>query len=53
MGADGASLAGWDGAWVVFHFVGVRTDSAVGRVFAQDGRVSVALVVLTLGVSSV
>jgi len=45
VGAGGASLAGWDGARVVFCFVDIRTDSAVGRIFAQGGGVPVALAV--------
>jgi len=53
VGAGGASLAGRDGAWVIFRFVGVRTDGAAGRVSAQGGGVSVALAVPTLGASSV
>ena len=53
VGAGGASLAGRDGAWVVFRFVGVRTDGAVGWLFAQGGGVSIALAVPTLGASSV
>jgi len=53
VGAGGASLAGQDGTWVVFRFVGVRTDRAAGRVFAQGGGVPVALAVPTLGASSV
>ena len=53
VGAGGASLAGRDGVWVVFCFVGIHTDGAVGRVVAQGGGVSVALAVLTLGASSV
>jgi len=53
VGAGGASLAGRDGAWVVFCFVGIRTDSASGRIFASGGGVPIALAVLTLGASSV
>jgi len=53
VGAGGAFLAGWDSAWVVFRFMGVRTDSAAGRIFAQGGGVSIALAVLILGASSV
>ena len=53
VGAGRASLAGRDGAWVVFRFVGVHTDSTSGQVFAQSGGVPVALAVPTLGASSV
>jgi len=53
VGAGGASLAGRHGAWVVFRFVSIRTDSVLGRIFAQGGRVSVALAVPTLGASSI
>jgi len=53
VGAGGACLAGWNGAWVVFRFVGIRTDRAAQRVFAQGGGVSVALAVAALGASSV
>ena len=53
VGAGRASLAGRDGAWVVFCFVGIHTDSAAGRIFAQGSGVPVALAVPTLGVSSV
>jgi len=53
VGVGGASLVGWNGAWVVFRFVGVRTDCAAGRVFAQGGGVSVALAVPALGASSI
>jgi len=53
VGAGGASLAGRDGAWVVFRFVGVRTDGTAGQIFAHSGGVPVALAVPTLGTSSV
>ena len=53
VGAGGASLAGWDGAWVVFRFMGVRIDCAAGQDFVQGHGVSVALAVATLGASSV
>jgi len=53
VGASGAFLAGRDGAWVVFGFVGVCTNCTAGWVFAQGGWVSVALADLTLGTSSV
>jgi len=53
VGAGGASLAGWNGAWVVFRFVGIHTDRAARQVFAQGGGVSVALAVPALGASSV
>ena len=53
VGAGRASLAGRDGAWVVFRFVDIRTDSAAGWIFAHDGGVPVALAVPTLGASSV
>jgi len=36
VGAGGASLAGWGGAWVVFRLISVRTDCTVGWVFAQS-----------------
>jgi len=51
--AGGASLARRDDAWVVFRFMGIRTDSTSGWIFAQGGRVPIALAVLTLGASSV
>jgi len=53
VGAGGASLAGRNGAWVVFGFVGIRTDRAPQQVFAQGGGVSVALAVPALGASSI
>ena len=53
VGAGGASLAGRDGTWVVFCFVGIRTDGAAGQIFAQGGGVPVAVAVPTLGASSV
>ena len=53
VGAGGASLAGRDGAWVVFRFVGVCTDGALGLIFAQVGGMPVALAVPTLGSSYV
>ena len=53
MGAGGAFLTGQDGAWVVLLFLGVRTDSAAGRIFAQGGGVHIAMAVPTLGASSV
>jgi len=53
VGVGGASLAGRNGAWVVFGFVGICTNRAARRVFAQGGGVSVALEVLALGASSV
>jgi len=53
VGAGGASLTSWNVAWVVFRFVGVRTDRAAGLVFAQGGGVSVALAVPALSASSI
>ena len=53
VGAGGVSLAGRDGVWVIFHFVGIHTDGVAGRICAQGGGVLVALAVPTLGASSV
>jgi hypothetical protein len=48
-----ASLAGRDGAWVVFGLTGFRTDRAAGWVFAQGSWVSIALAVAALSASSI
>jgi len=53
VGAGGASLSGRDGAWVIFHFVGFRTDSISGQIFALGGGVPITLAVPTLGDSSI
>jgi len=53
MGAGWAILVCRDGAWMVFHLVGLRTDSVACGVPPQGGWMSIALAVAVLNVSSV
>jgi len=53
VGAGRALLARWEGARMLFGFVGVCADRTAGGVSAQSSGVSVGLAVVTLGAPTV